>query len=132
MPQKINVDKLATEVYGRLMQYQKVTLDVMKNAVENTAKLTAQDINERAAEKFGGKKYCRSWSYKKDGSIKGKWAFSTVVYSKAPYYRLAHLLEHGHAKASGGRVKGREHISTPAQMAEKVLETYLIEGMKAK
>lgn len=82
MAQKINIDKLAVEVYDRLMQYQKVTLDVMENAVENTAKLTAMDINERAAEKFDGNKYSRSWSYKKDGSIKGRWAYAMVVYSK--------------------------------------------------
>lgn len=133
MAQKVNIDKLAVEVYDRLMQYQKVTLDVMENAVENTAKLTAMDINERAAEKFDGNKYSRSWSYKKDGSIKGRLAFSMVVYSKKPYYRIAHLLEKDHAGVNGGRVvKGREHIAPAAVAAEKTLETYLIEGMRAK
>ena len=122
---KINVDRLAMTVLTRLEDWKDVTIESMKIAVNNTAVMTADEINENAAKLFQGKKYSKSWSSKRDPNLKGRYRYDMVVYSKKPYYRLAHLLENGHAKVSGGRtigdVKGREHIATPASLVEKRL-----------
>lgn len=128
---KVNIDKLSLEIIKQLELYQDTTQEIVERAVKNTAKLTAMEVNENAAEAFGGNEYNKSWSYKRDKSLKGKWAFSMVVYSKPPNYRLAHLLERGHAKVNGGRVEGKEHIRPAEESAIKNLENYIIEGIKA-
>lgn len=45
-----------------------------------------------------------------------------VWYVKPPYHSLAHLLEDGHVKQNGGRVKARPHIRKNAEKAIKKFE----------
>ena len=80
-----------------------------------------QEIKANAPEESG--EYKKSWTYKRDPDLKGKWRYSLVVYAKDPGYRLAHLLEHGHAKVNGGRVEGRPHITPAEQRAKERLVT---------
>lgn len=128
---KVNVDKLSLEIINELQAYQNVTLDIMKYAVTRTAKETVKEIRKNAQEQFpdGGGDYAKSWAYKRDPTLKGKWRFSMVCYSRKPHYRLAHLLEKGHAKVNGGRVPGRPHISPAEEMARRNLEQYIIDGL---
>lgn len=59
--------------------------------------------------------YKRAISSKKSMDKSG--AYSKVWYVKAPHYRLAHLLNDGHAKRSGGRVNGDHHITKNEKIA---------------
>lgn len=126
---KVNVDKMAVELIKELVAYTRITAEAVKEAVTSTAKDTVKNIRRNAEEQYPAGQgdstgaYAKSWAYKRDPTIKGKWAYSLVVYSKAPYYRLTHLLEKGHAKVNGGRVIGRPHIAP----AEEIARTYLVE-----
>lgn len=127
---KVNIDALTNEVIKELEAYQKVTLEDVKAGVTKTAKETVKEIRQEAQAQFNGDQYAKSWAYKRDPNLKGKWKFSMVVYSKPPYYRLAHLLEKGHAKVSGGRVPGRPHISLGEELARKNLTKNIEEAMR--
>lgn len=127
---KVNLDALANEVMKELNAYTAVTETAVKEAVTKTAKQTVKEIRTQALENFGGTgAYARSWSYKKDPNLKGKYKFSLVVYSKDPHYRLTHLLEKGHAKVNGGRVPGRPHIANGEEIARRNLEQNILEAM---
>lgn len=105
----INIDKLQFEVAKDLNVMLLNTVDEMEQAVLETAEETVLELNRTSPQGQTGK-YRKSWTHKKDGSIRGKWRMSRVVCSKKPDYRLTHLLEFGHAKVSGGRVKALPHI----------------------
>lgn len=131
MANKVDVDRLALEVIKSLDAYKDVTVEIVTAAVTRTAKETAAEIRTRAKEKFGGTgNYARSWKYKRDPSLKGKYRMDMVVYSQKPHYRLAHLLEKDHAKVNGGRFVGRPHISPAEQLAQKKLIEYIKNGIE--
>lgn len=129
---KVNIDKLSLAVLNELEAYKNVTVEIMTEAVKRTAKETVREIRERAKQAFNSEKneYANSWAYKRNPDLRGKWRFSMVVYAKDPHYRIAHLLENGHAKVTGGHVDGRPHISPAEQLARENLVKYIAEGIE--
>lgn len=121
---RVNIDKLDIEIRKRLEEFRDVTREEIEYAVKKTAETTVEIIRDNIHEKGIGDgeagRYAKSWAYKRDPDMRGKWAYSMVVYSKPPYYRIAHLLEHGHAKRDGGRVNGKPHILPAEKTAERV------------
>ncbi len=95
---------------NQILEDYKAEIDVdINTAIQKVAKAGATAIKSSARAKFNGTgAYARSWTVtsEDDRVLKRK----SIIHSKAPHYRLAHLLEHGHAKRGGGRVAGREHI----------------------
>lgn len=126
MASKINIDKLANELLKELETYRNVTVELMEGVVKETAKETVRKLKNTSPKDSG--EYAKSWRSKRDNTLKGKWAFSMVVYNKG-HYQLTHLLEHGHAKVGGGRVAGIEHIEPAERLAERVLEETLIDKL---
>lgn len=126
MASKINIDKLANELLKELETYRNVTVELMEGVVKETAKETVRQLKNTSPKDSG--EYAKSWRSKRDNTLKGKWAFSMVVYNK-DHYQLTHLLEHGHAKVGGGRVAGIEHIEPAERLAERVLEETLIDKL---
>lgn len=132
MSGSINIDQLADEVVKALEDFRDVTVDVMKDAVDRTAKETVEDIrgNIESSGIKGGGKYRKSWAAKKDAGARGRYAYAKVVYARAPHYRLTHLLEHGHAKISGGRVPAYPHVKTAEESAQERLAQYIKDGIE--
>lgn len=111
MSQTIKIDQLADTVMKGLMEYKDLALEDMKTDVEKAAKTVKSQIETTAPKRTG--KYAKSWAAKKTKETSD--SIQYTVHSKNRY-QLAHLLENGHAKRGGGRVRAISHIA-PAETA---------------
>lgn len=116
------VDSLADEIMKGLQEYAELADSEMKKAVKKTANEVKNEIRNNAPVRSGV--YRKSWTVKK--TAENSHRLEMTVHSKNRY-QLAHLLEKGHAKRSGGRVAGKPHIAPAEEHGEEMLEK-LIEG----
>jgi len=115
MAKTVPVGQMAEEISGMLQEYADLAADEMKTAVTKAGNQVKKEI---AATAPGTGKYAKSWRSKKTKETSTN--LEVTVYSPTRY-RIAHLLEHGHAKRGGGRVEGRPHIGPAEEHAEKEL-----------
>lgn len=114
MANAINIGDLADEIANTLSGYTENVAEGVKVAVDETMKELVADTEKDAPE--------RSGRYKK--AIASKVRFEdnyekrVTWYVKKPFYALSHLLEKGHAKRGGGRVKAYPHIENNREKAE--------------
>ena len=114
MANAINIGDLANEIANTLSGYTVNVAEGVKVAVDETMKELVADTKKDAPE--------RSGRYKK--AIASKVRFEdnyekrVTWYVKKPFYALSHLLEKGHAKRGGGRVKAYPHIEKNREKAE--------------
>lgn len=125
------VDGFSDAVGTILSEYAAEVDKTVEEAVTITAKETVKVLRREAEDVLGGSgDYAKSWAQRKTPKASATSFFSRTIYSKPPFYRLAHLLEHGHAKVNGGRVPGRPHISTAEDYAEGRLRALLTRGIE--
>ena len=105
MADVVKVDDLAGEIVLAVRTYTEEVGEAIEEAVKETAQALATDLRETSPKDTG--EYAKGWTARKEGP--GRY----VVYNKKKP-QLTHLLEHGHAKAGGGRVEGIPHIK-PAE-----------------
>ena len=109
MSRTVPIGQMAAVIEEELKKYSKLSADEMKKAVKKAGKETANEINDSAPVRTG--RYAKSWKAKT--LSESSTSIESVVYSPSRYM-LAHLLEHGHAKRGGGRVRAIPHIA-PAE-----------------
>ena len=102
---KVRVDQMADAIMQGLTEYADLATDEMKSAVKKAGKTAKSDINESAPVRTG--KYAKSWKSKVTAEDSER--IQVTVYSPSRYM-IAHLLENGHAKRGGGRVRAIPHI----------------------
>jgi hypothetical protein len=123
---KTTVDDLSKAIQKTLAEYEGVTIDSMKAAVDKASKEAVRDLKSSSPKRNGA--YARSWAAKKTKQA-NKWAYEKTVYNK-DHYRLTHLLEKGHrvVGAKNGRtwVDARPHIE---KVEKKAIEN-LVNEMK--
>lgn len=114
----IKIDGLEDAVVKALAEYSQEATEELKDVVKKVAKEAVTELKASSPKDSGD--YASGW--------KSKVAFEngddirvTVYNSNAP--QLTHLLEAGHAKATGGRVPGQPHIGPAEEHAAKKLET---------
>jgi len=113
----VAIDNLADKITSELTSYVTEVSDDLKDEVKKIAKDTASQIKSASPKKSGD--YRKGWTSKCSYSS-NKDVRYTVYNRTKP--QLTHLLEHGHAKVGGGRVRGIEHIAPAEQYAIKELE----------
>ena len=123
---KIKIEELADAVAEQLEEYSKLSAEVVKTAVTKAGNSVKKDIGANAPVKTG--KYAKSWRTKKTKETSTQ--LEVTVYSPTRYM-LAHLLEHGHAKRNGGRVRAIPHIAPAEEAAEQQLMTDIERGLKS-
>ena len=114
---KIPVSQLADAVMKELNEYKDLSVTKMKKAVKDSGKLVTEEIENSAPVRTG--RYASSWTHKVTGE--NSVAIEVTVYSPKRYM-LAHLLENGHAKRNGGRVRAIPHIAPAEQHGIEQLE----------
>lgn len=117
MAAKVTIDNLDKAIESILKDYEddvSANIDIITKKVGQTG---AKALNNASKSAVKGKKYSKSWT----STFEHGRLYSTVtLHSKMP--GLPHLLEHGHAKVNGGRVKGRVHIEPVEQKLIKEYE----------
>lgn len=113
----IKVGDLSAEVAKILDGYSQDVREAVDRVVADTGKQAKKDIQAPSPQKTGS--YRKGWRVKKEGGALGQVPSATVY--NATDYQLTHLLEHGHQKAGGGRVKGIPHI---APVEEKLQSSF--------
>ncbi|UTG84530.1 HK97 gp10 family phage protein [Bacillus paranthracis] len=96
----VRVEDLAREIANQVEQYTEDVEKEVEAAKKETSKKGVATLKQTSPKKSGD--YRKGWRVKKVGN-------ESVIHN-ATHYQLTHLLEHGHAKAGGGRVPAHPHI----------------------
>ena len=133
MSKTVKIDEMAAAISDALKEYEELTIEQTRNAVLNTAKKLAKDINARAKVTFGGTgKYAKSWRAKEKPEASTRLSPASIVYANKPGRSIGHLLEKGHAKRGGGRepgVPGRQHIEPATEAARETIITEIVKEL---
>ena len=114
----IPIDKMASEIAQTMSEYSQDVAEATRKAVAEATAEAVLDLKRNSPKDTG--KYARSWKY--DAVKETKTVFRNIVHN-AKYYRLTHLLEHGHANArGGGRTPAHPHIGLAEAKAIENLE----------
>ena len=125
MSRSISVDELGSVINEGLEEYANLTSEKVKSAVRKSAKAVKEQINSSAPVRTG--RYAKSWKTKTTAESSNM--LQQTVYSPNRYM-LAHLLEKGHAKRGGGRVRAIPHIAPAEEMGEEMLEDLIEKAVK--
>lgn len=122
---RVRIDQMAHVIMEGLQEYADLATDDMKAAVKKAGDYAKKDVQAGAPIKSG--KYKKSWTVKitKENSN----SLEVTVHSRNRY-QIAHLLEFGHAKRGGGRVKAFPHIAPAEQKAAELLEKEVERALK--
>lgn len=109
---------LADEIAKALSEYTDDVTEKLDDAKDEISKEAVAELKTTSPKKTGD--YAKGWARKKT-------AHGYVVYNRTDY-QLTHLLENGHAKRNGGRVRAYPHI---APVEQKVIDKFTRAAEKA-
>ena len=108
-----------------LIEYAGLATDVMKDCVTKAGNTVKTEVKANAPVRTG--QYKKGWAVKKQKETSN--SLELVVHNKTRY-QLTHLLEKGHAKCGGGRVRAFPHIAAAEQAGIRELEEGIKRGLE--
>lgn len=114
---RCSIDQMASVIMEGLTEYADLATEDVKDAVKKAGTQVKKEIQANAPQRTGA--YAKSWKTKNTKETAN--SLQVTVYSGNRYY-LAHLLEFGHAKRGGGRVRAIYHIAPAEENGAKFLE----------
>ncbi|MEY8377026.1 HK97 gp10 family phage protein [Lachnospiraceae bacterium 56-18] len=121
---RVSVDQMADAIMDGLMEYAEIATDVMKGCVKKAGNTVKKETQAGAPVRTG--KYKKSWAVKRQRETSN--TLEVVVHSRNRY-QLTHLLEKGHAKRGGGRVRAIPHIAPAEEKGIRELEEGIKRGL---
>ena len=122
--QRVSADQMAEAVMEGLLEYAELAADVMKDCVKKAGNTVKKETQAGAPVRTG--KYKKSWAVKRQRETSN--TLEVVVHSRNRY-QLTHLLEKGHAKRGGGRVRAVPHIAPAEEKGIRELEEGIKRGL---
>ena len=122
--QRVSADRMAEAVMEGLLEYAELAADVMKDCVKKAGNTVKKETQAGAPVRTG--KYKKSWAVKRQRETSN--TLEMVVHSRNRY-QLTHLLEKGHAKRGGGRVRAVPHIAPAEEKGIRELEEGIKRGL---
>ena len=123
----VSVDELADALMQSLGEVKDISIAELKKSVKKTGQNIAKDIQKTAPVKTG--RYAKSWRSRVTDEASDK--IQVTVHSQGRYM-LAHLLEHGHAKRGGGRVRAIPHIEPATEKNMATIEAEIKGGIESE
>ena len=124
----ISIEQLSDAIRARLDTFETNVREGVKKAVDESMAEMVKETKTNAQERPGSGRYKR-----KIGATVGEntlMKYSKVWHVKAPQYRLAHLLDKGHALRGGGRYSGNQHVTNAANHATESFQRKLEEVIR--
>lgn len=126
---RVKLDEFSDAVGKLLSEYGDEIITASREAMDPVMTEAQKRVKAASPKKTG--RYRKSWKKKVE---KTRFGSTGVVYASSPYYRLNHLIEHGHALVKGGRkagrVKGITHIAPVNEWAQEQYERSIIKKVQ--
>ncbi len=111
----VDIEQLSRVIRTGLNTYSRTITVGIEKAAEESVKEMVQRTKQRRTGRYSTGRYARSIaSQVGENSITAK---SRIWYVKSPRYRIAHLINNGHALRGGGRYAGDHHVTKAAEQA---------------
>ena len=114
------IEDFADAVMEALQEEAERVEELSREEITATAKEALQTLRNHPNIPVKTGDYKKSFALKKKTDSTGE--FSYTLYNKSPEYRKAHLLEYGHAKRGGGRVKAYPHWKDAQRVVDELPE----------
>lgn len=125
MSERVKIGELSEAIMEGLIEYADLATDEMKDSVKKAGKTVKKEIEKNAPVRTG--RYKKSWSTKTTKETSS--SLELTVYSPKRY-QIAHLLEFGHAKRGGGRVRAIPHIAPAEEAGVQELEQNIEKALR--
>lgn len=123
----MKIAELSKAIADELTLLQESSTQAVKQAAKETAADIRDDIKSNAPRGRSGK-YAKSWRTRVTEETHT--SITYTVHAGPDGYRLAHLLEYGHAKRGGGRTKAISHIKPAEERGAQEFENKIRSKLK--